>query len=64
MIMEESARTVEREPVDTPLSTLVTADQKAWLDRAAIERQGSMGAIVRAAIETYRRLHPTLGRDD
>lgn len=45
---------------DTPLSVLVTAEQKLFVERAAGRRQCSGGAIVRAALESYRRLHPTL----
>lgn len=53
----------EREACDSPLSVLVTRDQKLWVERAAGDRQCSGGAIVRAAIEAYRRLHPTLGKE-
>lgn len=58
--MEETVPTEDR--YDTPLSVLVTADQKAFVERAARGRQSSTAAIVRAAIEQYRRLHPTLDR--
>jgi hypothetical protein len=49
------------ERVTEALSMMVTPRQKAWLERAAKRRQGSVGAVVRTAIEQYRESDPDLG---
>lgn len=42
----------------------ITADQREWLDRAAADRSCSASAVMRAALDAYRRLHPNLGESD
>lgn len=51
---------LDDERVTESLTTLFTPSQMAFVASAASARQCSAGAVVRAALEAYRRLHPTL----
>jgi hypothetical protein len=42
-----------------PESLMLSEEQARWLRHAAVDQQTSKGAILRGALESYRRLHPT-----
>ena len=50
-----------REPaaITVSKSLMLTAEQARWLALAAADQGTSEGAILRGALDTYRRLHPT-----